>query len=135
MQGFTSRLNLKRQMMVVACGSAAIGLLAQFASAGIDPTAGNGSALRYLMMAASVVLPIALASWMGSHSGQRAEAVEDGLPARLLDEPGREGEGRHGAHVAGSRHHGHGQRPPLHRHVRRDHGVHGGEGYACQEVA
>jgi len=75
MQGFTSRLNLKRQMMVVACGSAAIGLLAQFASAGIDPTAGNGSALRYLMMAASVVLPIALASWMGSHSGQRAEVI------------------------------------------------------------
>ncbi|HMM75003.1 MAG TPA: methyl-accepting chemotaxis protein [Gammaproteobacteria bacterium] len=75
MEDLTSKLSLKQQMLLIAGVSAVIGLLPDLVYRALEMSAAQGAVLRYALMAAGIVLPLALAFRLGDHCGRRAEAI------------------------------------------------------------
>ncbi|MCC7121552.1 MAG: methyl-accepting chemotaxis protein [Gammaproteobacteria bacterium] len=75
MQDLTSKLSLKQQMLLIAGISALIGMLPELVGMAFATALPLQAAVRYALVAASVVLPLAFAAWLGSHSERRAELI------------------------------------------------------------
>ena len=75
MDALISKLSIRQQLLCVAVVAAVIGLAHDLAFTLLYGDIANGKAVVYAMMIAGVALPVAIATWLGTHSARRAAVI------------------------------------------------------------